>query len=322
MVADVEFREATAQHRTASLPMSHLSVELGHLYADDFRPGYDHVLRYFERVAPWAEQVRESCARRLPDKVTPRVSTCFLVDDYLNDVPHPAEVIDQLRKAAEANGITIDYIARESGCVEADGIPLARLVVDHLVPDPPQHTNGERPPAAETGWLCNGQRSPDGAAPAMQAAVPWAPPRENSANPHSIFVDVQLWSEAHGRHTWSCAFLSSVWQLVRLGLLRHRGAPVIRPQQFDENETLPADWTKLPAVIQLNPAATAFSAYRTVSVLNQRFLSVELAAVRTILSQVAASPEVLAELRKRGAGEGMELPEQIIERIGYVFDSD
>jgi hypothetical protein len=320
-IVDVKFQETTAQTRTESLPLAHLSIELGHLYAEDFRPGYDSLVRYFEQVAPWVEQARETCRRRLPAKVKPRISTCYLVDDYLNEVPHPAEVITQLRAAAAANGIEIDYLARESGCVEADGVPLARLVVDHLVPDPPQQTTGARPSAATSGWLCNGQRSPEQIGPAMRARTGWTPPHENSANPHSIFVDVQLWSDEPDRRVWSCAFLAAVWQLGRLGVLRHRGAAVIRPQMFDPAETLPADWTKLPAVLQLNPEAEAFTAYRTVSVLRTQYLAVEL-AVRTILGQVGADREVLEELHRRGARERIDLPDQLVKRIAYVFDND
>jgi hypothetical protein len=319
MFAEIQFRETTAQPRTSSVPLSHLSIELGHLYSEDYRPGYEHLLRHFERVAPWVERARESCRDQLPPKAKPRISTCFLVDDYLNEVPDPATIIDQLRRAAEANGITIDYLARESGCAEADGIPLARLAVDHLVPDPPQHTTGGRPPAAESGWLCNGQRSPERTAPAMQAATGWSPPRENSANPHSIFVDVQLWSDDQdGVRTWACPFLASVWQLIRLGLLRHHGEPVVRPRLLDEIGPLPRDWRRMPPVVQLNPKATPFSSYRTVSMLRTTFLSVEL-AVRTILSQMSVSPEILADLDLRSGREAITLPEQIIQRLAYVF---
>jgi hypothetical protein len=319
-LTEIEFRETSARHRTSSMPLSHLSIELGHLYAEDYRPGYQHLLRHFERVAPWAEQARETCRQQLPPKVKPRISTCFLIDDYLNVAPDPAEVIDQLRRAAAENGITIDYLARESGCAEADGIPLARLVVDHLVPDPPQNTTGGRPPASESGWLCNGQRSPEKTAPAMQAATSWAPPRENSANPHSIFIDVQLWSEDQdGVRTWSCPFLASVWQLIRLGLLRHHGDAVVRPRLIEEAGRLPADWGKVPPVLQLNPKAPPFSAYRTVSMLRTTFLPVEL-AVRTILSQISVSPEILADLDARSAREEITLPQQIIQRLAYVFE--
>jgi hypothetical protein len=319
MISDVEFREVAAQPRTVSIPLSHLSIELGHLYAEDFGPGLVNINRHFERVAPWVAQARASCAAQLPENVRPRISTCFLVDDYLNDIPNPTEVVEQLRKAAQEHDLTIDYMARESGCVEAEGVQLAELVVDRLVADPPQHTTGGRPPVVESGWLCNGQRTP-GTAPAMAAAPEWTPSRENGPNAHSVFVDVELWSQQRDQRVWSCAFLASVWQLVRLGLLRHHGEAAVRAYRLDEDE-LPTDWGRLPAIVQLNPKATPFSAYRTLSVLHTNFLSVEL-AVRTILGQVSAERAVLDELSARSTHEGLNVPDQVVQRVGYVFVSD
>ncbi|WP_433214385.1 SCO2522 family protein [Dactylosporangium sp. CS-047395] len=320
MVADVEFHEVTAEPRTQSIPLSHLSIELGHLYAEDFGPGFVNIDRHFERVAPWVRQARAACAAMLPEGARPRISTCFLVDDYRNETPTPPEVIEQLRRAAEAHELTIDYVARESGCVEAEGVALAELVVDRLVPDPPQHTTGGRPPAVESGWLCNGERTP-GRAPAMASSSSWTPPQESGPNGHSIFVDVELWSQLRDERIWSCAFLASVWQLVRLGLLRHRGEAAVRPYRLDDAESLPLGWSRLPAVIQLNPKAPPFAAYQTMSVLRTQFLPVEL-AVRTILSQVAVEVPVLDELGRRGAHEGVIVPEQIVQRISYVFVND
>ncbi|MEU7873286.1 SCO2522 family protein [Dactylosporangium sp. NPDC049140] len=320
MVAEVEFRELAAQPRTVSIPLSHLSIEIGHLYAEDFGPGYVNIHRHFERVAPWVHQARAACAAQLPKHVRPRISTCFLVDDYRNTIPNPAEVIEQLRKAAEAYDLTIDYVARESGCVEAEGVPLARLVADRLVSDPPPQTTGGRPPVAESGWLCNGQRTP-GTAPAMAAGPQWSPPHENGPKGHSIFVDVELWSHEKGEQVWSCAYLASVWQLVRLGLLRHHGEAAVRPYRLDDDDPLPQDWSRLPTVVQLNPKAAPFSAYRTMSILRSQFLPVEL-AVRTILSQVSVEGSVREELTDRSAHEGVAVPDQVVQRISYAFVND
>jgi hypothetical protein len=322
MISNVEFKEASAQRRTESIPLAHLSIELGHLYAEDFGPGYDHLQRHFEQVAPWVDQARNACQAQLSKGVKARVSTCFLIDDYFNRFGSPPEVIELLLKAAQASGLSIDYIAREAGCAEDDGVPVAGLVVDRLVPNPPPNTTGGRPPAIESGWLCNGQRTPGwAAAPAMKAEPAWAPPVQNGANLHSIFVDVELWSEAQGRRTWSCAFLASVWQLVRLGLLRHSGYPVVQPYLLERDEPIPADWDKLPAVIQVNPKAAPFSAYRTISVLKSQFLSIEL-AVRTILGQILVEPAAAQQLATRSRHEGIALPSELIERIGYVFISE
>src|SRR5207253_7974657 len=153
-----------------------------------------------------------------------------------------------------------------------------------LTPLPATGTNGSRPPALEVGWLSNGQRSPgEDGREAMRRSV-WSPPVEIGTVNHSVFVDVELWSEKDGRRTWSCAYLAAVWQLLRLGILRNAGANVVHPVVLNGN--LPDDWDDLPPVAQLNPNATPFCAYRTMSVLPTRFLHIE-HAVRIILQQVA-----------------------------------
>src|SRR5437773_7477656 len=112
MISSVVFKEAAAQRRVASVPLAHLSIELGHLYAEDF----DDLQRHLDRVAPWVEQARKVYAADLPKGTTPRISTCFLIDDYFNRFSTPPEVISRLRNAAQASGLTIAYIAREAGC--------------------------------------------------------------------------------------------------------------------------------------------------------------------------------------------------------------
>jgi len=246
-----------------------------------------------------------------------RVSTCFLVDDYFTRFSSPAELAPGLVSAAREAGLEIDYLARESGCAHANGVELARLVESRLVPDPPPDTNGSRPPAAEVGWLCNGQRSPvSDAAEAMDAIKRWMPPVQNAARRHSVFLDVELWDESNGRRVWSCAFLAAVWQLLRLGMLRHDGEGVTAAPQWEG--AFPDDWDEIPAVTQLNPAATPFSAYRTLSILSTRFLPIE-HAVRTILSQVGVDRDVLDQVTTRGRGESILLPLELVDRIDYVF---
>ncbi|HTF08040.1 MAG TPA: SCO2522 family protein [Asanoa sp.] len=310
----VAFEEAVAQRSVERVPLSHLSIELGHLYMEEFAGGIESMRRHFRRVAPWAQSAARTVATR-PGGNRPRISTCFLVDDYFSRFSTPREVIPMLVAAAEESGLVIDYLARESGCVVADEVPLARVVEQALVSDPVPGSNGIRPPTTETGWLCNGQRSPNTVAIPAMAEKGWLPPVQNAANRHSIFVDVELWDLENGARRWSCPFLAAVWQLIRLGLLRHNGEVVTTPWQVEE---IPDDWDKLPAVVQLNPRAAAFSAYRTFSVLGSRFLEVEL-AVRTILGQVSIDPTVLDQVFTRMRGEQMELPKELVDRIDYVF---
>lgn len=314
----VTFREVSGESRVQEIPLAHLSIELGHLYREDLIAGPDHLRRRFQAVAPWAEVARR--AGFDPDeegRVSAwRVSTCILVDDYSATLDPPSHVLPELVRAAEAAGLRIDYLVRESACAEADGVPVARLVQERIVPDPPPGTDGSRPPVTETGWLCNGQRSPATTAAAMEPVPRWQPPAQNGSASHSIFVDIELWDERTGARTWSCAYLASVWQLLRLGLLRDDGRPVATPQPWPDE--LPRAWELLPAVVQVNPRAAPFCAYRTFSVLPVSFLGTE-HAVRTILSQVLVDPKVLAKVDKRAEREQLTLPAAPVDRIGYAF---
>jgi hypothetical protein len=320
------FSEVAAQRRVAAVPLSHLSIELGHLYredlaaddvnrADDLDGAGRRLADHFRTVRPWYDALRRNCVDSLPGRAA-RVSTCFLVDDYFGRFSSPAELIPRLVTAAQSAGLTIDYLARESGCAEADGVPLAGLVEARLVDDPPPDTTGARPPARETGWLSNGQRTPASTGEALGYVGAWQPPAENGARNHSIFVDVELWNERDGQRVWSCPFLAAVWQLLRLGLLRNLGEPVAVPVPWAGD--LPGSWAELPAIVQLTPRAAPFSAYRSASVLAGRFLPIEL-AVRTILSQVHVDPEADRQVSQRSSGESLDLPAEVIDRLSYCF---
>lgn len=310
------FQEADSEPRMRSVPLSHLSIEVGHLYFEDFRAGPQRLQALFRDLRPWLDTARDIFARGLPVR-TPRISTCFLLDDYFGPSKPPSSVIPDLLEAATAAGVRIDYLAREAGCAQTDDVPLASLVEQLIVDDPPPHTNGARPPVTESGWLCNGRRSPGVPAPAMEtSAGGWQAPSQNAANRHSVFVDVEVWNEgSHGR-VWSCAFLAAVWQLVRLGLLRHRGEVVCAPRTWDG--PLPDDWEDLPTVMKVNPSAAHFNAYRSLSILPKRFLTTEY-AVRTILDQVAIDGAVVAEVLERSGKEGLNLPPEATARMDYIF---
>jgi hypothetical protein len=311
------FREVSAAERVAEVALSHLSVELGHLYMEDLADDLTSLDGYFQRVALWADAPRLASLARVAERRL-RVSTCLLVDDYFGSLRSPADVVPALVAAATRNGLGIDYIARESACAQAGDVPLASLVEAAIVVDPPPGTNGARPPAHETGWLCNGTRSPaSGISEAMHPEETWKPPAENGARRHSIFSDVELWNETDSARKWSCAFLAAVWQLLRLGLLRVSGENAVVPAQVDLAE-LPETWSDFPAVAQVNPRAMPFCAYRTFSVMDARFLPVE-HAVRTILAQVAVDPIVLEQAVRRSSAENATVPREITDRISYTF---
>jgi hypothetical protein len=286
---------------------------------DDFRSGPARLRELFGEVRPWAEAAQARCRAALGGQA--RISTCFLVDDYFTPFGSPAEIVPMLRHAAEESGLVIDYLARESSCAATGATQPARLVEDRLVAEPPRQTNGSRPPVTETGWLCNGERSPHTgeAGEAMEDRPGWRPPRQTLANNHSIFLDVELWDEVRGERRWSCPMLAAVWQLLRLGLLRDEGRAVARP--VPAPDPLPQTWRELPPVIELRRGARPFFAYRTFTAMPSRFLPVE-DAVRTILGQVAVERAVTELVLTRAAAEGLALPADVLGRVEYAFFAD
>lgn len=314
------FQESSAQPKVAQVPYAHLSVELDHLYMEDLIGEAADLPGRMARVRPWYDAIVGSFTRDHPG-LKPRISTCVLIDDYFSSLIAPAEVVPRLRAAAAAAGLHIDYLARESCCAWYDGVSPAELAVQRLVPIPAAGDDGSRPPMVETGWLSNGRRTPAHSRRSMRPAQRWQPPVEANARRHSVFVDVELWDVREDERTWSCALLAAVWQLLRLGLLRHEGRPPAVPERLDPAAALPADWSHLPAVLQLEPSAPPFTAYRTASILDQRFLPVE-SAVRVILGQVAPHPQALAGLVERARREGMGAQDDVLGRIGYVFLPD
>jgi hypothetical protein len=310
-----EFLESSADLKVEPVPLSHVSVELGHLYMEDLARGEPALRDTFAAVAPWVRAAEDP--RSIGCSKEPMISTCFMIDDYFSRFSSPAELIPMVTSAAKSEGLRIDYLARESACAQTRDSQAAEFVLGRLVTEPVAGTTGGRPPLTETGWLTNGQRSPDTSrGEAMAKREPWRPPRESARRRHSIFIDVELWDEHDGRRTWSCAMLAAVWQLIRLGLLRDQGRPVLTPQ--DWTGSWPDTWDELPPITRLNPSAAAFTAYTTLSVLSPRFLPVEL-AVRTILSQFLPEALVLAETDARAARDGAKLPVELVDRIRYVF---
>ncbi|MEU6542118.1 SCO2522 family protein [Streptomyces sp. NPDC046859] len=313
-MSEAVFQETTAQPRTQSVPLAHLSLELGHLYMEDYEAGPKRLGEHFAEVRVWADAVRASAARR---GRRPRISTCFLIDDYFSRFSTPAELVPMVLKEAEKAGLVIDYLARESACAVADRVELAESVMHRLVESPPPGSHGSRPPVSRTGWLANGERSPSASRSALGEVKGWQPPRETAARNHSIFMDVELWSEEDGRRLWSCPFLAAVWQLARLGLLRHLGDPVLVPTEW-RGADFPQEWDRLPPVVKLSDTNAAFSAYRTCSLMPNRFVAVE-DAVRLVLDQIDVDAGALRQVAERSAAEGMPVPAAVAQRATYVF---
>ncbi|MEU5690380.1 SCO2522 family protein [Actinosynnema sp. NPDC020468] len=310
------YSERVAERRVAQVPLAHLSVEVGRLGVAEILADEGAARALFRRVAPWSDAVRASLAAERPD-LRPRLSTCFLIDDYHCPDSRPQEVLDRLLSAAGEFDVRIDYLTREAGCHEADGVPLAEVVAAMLVPEPPVGTNGSRPPTHDTGWLCNGERStPDRAGQAMTPAHRWSPPVEFGRRGHSVFLDVELWRDDPSSRRWSAAFLAAVAQLTRLGVLRHEGDPVAVPRAWPD--TWPARWEDLPAVVRLRADASPYTAYRTASILPASRVGVE-HAVDVILDHLVPEEEVAGLVVERARAEGVALPDRLRDRHTRVF---
>ncbi|MDA1359141.1 SCO2522 family protein [Glycomyces luteolus] len=325
------YEEGTAEQHTERFGMSHLSIEVGHLYADDLaRP--DTLKAEMAAAAAWAHGATEALAKRLGGR-RPRVSTCYLVDDYSQQgMPPPEELISVITEAADDAGLRIDYLARESACAAMGPLQLAGLVADRIVFEPPPGENGSRPTVARSGWLCNGVPSPKPRGVAMGVADQWSPPIQNAKRDHSVFLDVELWSETDQGRRWSCPMLAAVWQLLRLGVLRNQGRRIGVPEAVaavvvDEHghdpdrparARFPESWAAMPPILQLEPGASPFPAYRTVSILSVNYLEVE-HAVRVICGSVRPEAGAVEVIRKAAEREGMALTEEIVDRLSYIF---
>jgi hypothetical protein len=311
--------------------LSHLSIELGHLNAQRSPVRLQQLQQHFQQIAPWVNTARQACVSKMQKQDTKsdegnwrdrrpraRVSTCLLVDDYFAPCDSPAQLVPILIAAAREAGLEIDYVARESGCVDANGIPLARLLEERLGKDHRTGTHHGQPLLSQVGWLCNGQRSRGSLTTTEAMHLPQCPSPlgQKALYRHSIFLDVQLWDESSEQRTWSCPLLAAVWQLLRLGAFRDDGDRVTVPRQW--RGQFPDDWTRMPPVTQLNAVAAPFRAYRTISILATRFLPVE-HAVRTILSQMRIEGDALSEVMEQSRAEGIPVPLELVDRIGYIF---
>lgn len=330
---DVSYQELTQTTRVESVPLGHLSVETGHLYLEDFADGDRKIARQLEQAAPFLDAATKRTRKRFGRNA--RISTCFLVDDYTpsrsaQEQPKPSEVVDIVTAAADRAGFRIDYLAREAGCAVAyerpysgprDQSALADIVAGLIVEEAAVGANGSRPPSAQTGWLSNGERSP--AVSVAMDAPEWEAPEEFGKYRHSVFVDVELWSLDNAERQYSCALLSSVWQLLRLGLLRNAGKAVAMPYRFGPGEALPDLWAQLPSITQLTSDPAPFAAYEVFSVLPQHFRAAEHAA-EIIIDHLRFDGAVLKQTADRAGDETnpVTLPDNPVGRVSHLFFDD
>jgi hypothetical protein len=167
----------------------------------------------------------------------------------------------------------------------------------------------------------------------MGSPLRWTPPSQNSAREHSIFLDVELWSDGETGRRWSCPMLAAVWQLLRLGVLRDQGRRIGTPKPIADVEpvehghtpagpgrSLPDKWADMPPIVQLNPDAAPFPAYRTLSVMSPEFIEVE-HAVRLICSAVMPDSGAAEAITAAAEREHLTLPDAVVDRIGYILQT-
>ena len=321
------FSERNQGTTVQNLPLSHLSIEVGHFYMEDLENGEDPIRAQFARVRPWLEAAK---ATAVCGDEKPRISTCFLIDDYFQHRPDAREIMEKLLRLSRESGVVIDYVARESACARrADGIFTAELVAHRILEEPePENATGARPPTSKSGWLANGRPPREATVLNVMEAHDWQEALEFAKRNHSIFLDVELWrdraelgadeEERLSSRQYSCPFLAAVWQLVRLGLLRESGAPALEVTDWPADREWPEEWDQFPDIVRVNPAAKPFYAYRSFSVMPQYFLGIE-HSVRTIIDHVLIDEPVAESLRTRAQEKNIFLPEKVADRISHHF---
>ena len=320
--------ELKATINAGELP-AHLYIETGHFYPDDLDKGQDHFAAYFRRVARYAGVAAENYAERTGIE-QPRVSTVMMIDDYrkLRNVT-PEEVIGGfILPAAEAAGISVDYIARDAACAEyydrTSGLQVspADILTARIIDEPIKGVGLPNMFMVERGWLANGQRP---VADPAKGQKDWQPAEEYGAQLHSIFMDVEIFrDEKKSGRLWACPLLASVWQAARLGDLHNEFAPAMTvqpvPRAADGGLHFGEDWDELPAIMQLHDDAHGFEAYSTFSVLPTRYLGVE-GAVRTILGHIDVNEDTSRYMHDLASAEGLVLS-GLTDRLEYVFTND
>ncbi|WP_433732349.1 SCO2522 family protein [Nocardia sp. CA-129566] len=325
------YSEATDRPQITRIPLSHLSIEVGHFDPNDIADDIDQVKAEFGRLVPLVAAFNESA--RIQFGPGARVSTCHLIDDYLQPDTDPADILGKLLAAADETGLTIDYLARESGCWQTspflggvpsgEPIPVAEMVAARIIAEPVPPDTGRRPPMAESGWLCNGRRSSEHEPVQAMRARSYRPPEQFGRREHSIFLDVQLWSrqivDGVAETRWSCPFLVAVWQLLRLGMLRYHGEPVVDPQLW-RGEPWPRRWHEVPPVVQVNPAAQPFAAYRTLSMLPKRYIGIE-HSVRLVLDHLDLDDDVVTQIIDSAANDQVPVTvsHKISDRLSHLL---
>jgi hypothetical protein len=279
-----------------------VSIEVGHFYPDE--ASTEGIVTAAEIAAewarPWIERYRNQ--RRL-------VSTCVLIDDYFVAAPSgldPVAAATAIVEACATCGLEIDHVVWEADCADS-----VEQLVSRLRAEPVPGAGSQHEPLDKIGWLANGARVESNQRPRERMAgrptinetdTPVQHAAQFGRRQHSIFLDVELWSEQpNGQRIWACSLLAAWWQLIRLGMLRDSQG-----------------WPRAPQRTESRQNAPPLAARRTVTLLSPDFLEVE-HAVRSILSHVDCPAEWIADLRD---SPDLPSPTSHLDRIAYMFQSE
>jgi hypothetical protein len=276
-----------------------LSVEVAHTYLGGATP--EQLRRTAFVAATYVKPVVASYQER-----GRTVSTCVLIDDYFgsSDEMSSTEAAEVTVSACAKAGLTVHHIVREAACAET-----VEQLIERIRPEPEPDVGTQFEPLEKVGWLANGARSLR-QRPSIRVAGEPPDPNERVAlapssfgrRQHTIFLDVELWSQRPDTtRLYSCPLLAAWWQMVRLGMLRNSGGRPIAP----------TDTTSLSD-------APPLAARRTLTVLDPAFLEVE-HAVRSILSQVDLPADWKRSLQ---TSRTPATPTTHLERIAYMFIAD
>ncbi|HSW75164.1 MAG TPA: hypothetical protein VLG16_04855 [Candidatus Saccharimonadales bacterium] len=242
-----------------------LSIEPGHYYANAFsRNATPPLADRFASTRLWVETAESE----LKQDTGEEASTVFLIDDYTCNFK-PQRIIPQIRDAAEQSGLRIDYLAREAACVPLAGFILGQLdITDNFT--------------KELGITRQFQGTLEGAG------------RWDTWDGRLQFGGDLYYK--HAKNEWACAHLASVWQLLRLGVLRHPDFD--KPFLLDGELPPWKKWDEVPGLIQLNPDAAPFQARETFSILPKAYIGVE-NLVKKIIANLALPNEASLPVDQR-----------------------
>ena len=233
-----------------------LSVEFSHLYLDQASEAEAKAAAGSARrwLIPVITRYREAGYT---------VSTTVMIDDYFASDEASVEKNTELIRSSCANeGVAIDHVVYESACAHS-----VEKMIEHLMDQPRFGDGSSNGPtdSSKDNWLFNYAPGRDAFREAQNLSafsllteeerravelqsVANAGSKETTQRArHAIKLEIELWKQtvvANGTSLlWSCPLLAAWWQLIRLGMFRDNGTPVL-PEGTITREGAPSFFAK------------------------------------------------------------------------------